>query len=84
MFVRGFRRTCCLHPLERYYFRVCTTAVRLSVLVMPFNAVDSDHSTGNTYRGRFPGAVKLTILPISAEERSYTVDPYKPSWQEQG
>jgi len=36
-------------------FRVCTTAVRLSGLIVPVNAVDSDHSTGWTYRGRFPG-----------------------------
>jgi len=30
-------------------------AVRLSVLLVPVNAVDSGHSTGRMYRGRFPG-----------------------------
>jgi len=35
--------------------RVCTTAVLLSVLPVPVNVADSDHSTGWTYRGRFPG-----------------------------
>ena len=36
-------------------FRICTTAVRLSILLVPVNFVDSDRSTGWTHRGHFPG-----------------------------
>jgi len=51
--VSGERAACALWKDD--CSRVCTTAVRLPVLLAPVNVADSDHSTGWTYRGCLPG-----------------------------
>jgi len=78
--VSGERAACTLWKDD--CSRVCTTAVRLSLLLVPVNVADSDHSTGWTYRGRFPGdnAVGPWSWLLSHLVQRNGATPFTPLW----